>query len=309
MSTKGVSLVQGQVVVLALDGTMVYVEQVEPFFIGVVALPEQPASRADERVFTPGRVGTKKISPMASASEIIDVKDLSERNKKFIGEYETLRQKHGNNYIGDDELRAAAEAAANAPDKATLKAQAKAERAAAKIAKKTSGPKFLQRCEECGEQPGHPNHPGQHAFKAPPAPVVLCAACDKDEAAHANDALGHRFIAETKVKQPRTPKEPKAPKDPASPKPPREKKAKPGSVDITTRYRYVENDVALQALVAANGKFSPSNSGGGMIATIKLTGEKGISVAEIVAQHPRPLERLQLAFGQLLGAGLLEAVA
>lgn len=308
MSTKGVTLAQGQVVVLALDGTLVYVEQVEQFFIGVVALPDQPTERADDRVFTPGRVGAKKISPMATADKVVPVEELSDRNKTFIATYEALRAQHGNNYIGDDGLRAAAEAAANQPDKATVKAQQKAERAATKAAKKSSGPKFLQRCEQCNEQPGHPNHPKDHEFVAPAPPVVLCAACDKPEGDHAENALGHRYIPTGKIKAVRAPKEPKAPKDPSSPKPVREKKAKPGMVAPNQKFKWVDNDAALAALIAGNGKFSAGNSGGGMIATVKIAGDVGISVMEIILQHPRPVERLQLAFGQLLGAGLLEAV-
>ena len=316
MSNKGVTLVQGQVVVLSLDGTMVYVENVQPQFVEVVALPEQPPERTDGP-FTLGKVGTKKISPYTQASSVVPMDKLSDRNKTFIGSYEQLRKQHGVHYIGDDVLRAAAEAAANAPTKEQQKAQAKAAREAAREQKaankgKASGPRYLQRCTVCGEQPGHPKHgmeDEQHVFAAPVAPVVLCAACDKPEIDHADNALSHRFIAGKAPKLAREPRVPKEPREPKAPKADKPKRSKPGMVDPSTKYRWVENPAMLAALIAGNGKFSPSNSGGAMIETIKSKGTEGISVLEIIVIHPRPLERLQLAFGQLFGAGLLEVAA
>lgn len=321
MSSKGVTLVQGQVAILALDGTLVYVEEVANTHASVVALPDQPAKTDDGKasVFTPGKVGAKKISPFSQAEKVIDVADLSDRNKNFIGTYEQLRKEHGANYIGDDALRAAAEAAANSPTKEQQKAldreSKKADREARKAekaAKKTAGgPRYLQRCAQCGEQSGHPNHPGDHEFVAPPPPVVLCAACDKAEDAMqhqvGDEAFTHRFIAPGKPA--RAPKEPKAPREPRAPKEPSARRSSKSLPAPDAKYRYVENETALKILVAANGKFDEKNSGGAIITIIKNAGAAGASVVDVMQQQARPLERLQLAFAQLLGAGLLEAVS
>lgn len=323
-SSKGVTLVQGQVAVLALDGTLVYIEEVANTHASVVALPDQPVKSEEGKtsVFTPGKVGAKKISPFSQAEKVIDVADLSDRNKNFIGTYEPLRAQHGSNYIGDDELRAAAEAAANAPtkeqqkslDKESRKASSDA-RKAEKAAKKTAaGPRFLQRCTQCGEQSGHPNHPGDHEFVTPPPPVVLCAACDRteDSMQHevGDEAFTHRFIAPGKAakapKVPREPKAPRAPKDPSAPRATRSSKSLPAP---DAKYRFVENEVALKILVAANGKFDERNSGGAIIKIIKDAGATGASVIDVMQQQSRPLERLQLAFAQLIGAGLLEVAS
>lgn len=313
---KGQSLEPGQVVVLSLDGSLVFCEDVQKTHAAVICLPEQPAERQASAVFTPGKVGAKKISPLAGVDKVVPRDSLTPRNVAFLDTYETARGQHGAFYINDEELRKAAEASAALPSKDELKEQTRlareartAERKEAKAARK--GPKFLQRCATCGEQPGHPNHgegDTKHIFVGPELPKPLCAGCDKleDDGCHAagQPTFTHRFMAGKAAKPTREPREPKEAK---APREPRERKAKPNMVDINTKFRWVENELMLAALIAGNGKFSASNSGGAMIATIKAAGATGITVVELIVKHPRPIERLQLAFGQLQGAGLLEA--
>jgi hypothetical protein len=306
---KGVTLVQGQVVVLKLDGSLVYIEAVEAMYVAAVALPEQPADRADERVFKPGCVGAKKISPFAEG-DVVLVSNLSERNKKFIGEYEGLRKQHGPTYVDRTPEEQAAFEAANAPKPPKAdKAAKKAEREAAKAAKKAvKGPRFLQRCVQCGEQQGHPKHPSDHEFVAPPEPVVepeKCIACGKPEEGHGEE---HKFIGESMLKKTRAPKADKPEKEAKTPRVAAPGKPRKSLPDVNQKFKWVQNDAALTVLVAANGKFSPSNSGGAMIETIKAAGDAGICVTELIVKHPRPIERLQLALEQLRGSGLLEAV-
>jgi hypothetical protein len=162
MAVRGITLERGTVVVLELDGTLVYVEDVQPTWGGVVALPEQPADRADDRCFTAGKVGVKKISPFSSG-KTIKVTDLSPRNKEFIGTYEQLREKHGPHYV----QRTPEEEAAMSVKKVT--APPRSERAGTgKRAQKRAALKNLQRkCAQCNQQPGHPNHPGDHVFVEP----------------------------------------------------------------------------------------------------------------------------------------------
>lgn len=133
---KGITLEPGTIVVLTLDGTMVYVEEMTTTFAAVVALPEQPTERSDDRVFTPGRVGIKKISPFATCDRVVPVVELSDRNKNFIGDYEKLRAEHGSNYVAlTDEEKAAMSVVkvgpkvrTPKPDAATKKAEREAER-------------------------------------------------------------------------------------------------------------------------------------------------------------------------------------
>lgn len=304
--SKGVTLVQGTVVVLKLDGSLVYIEAVETMYVAAVALPEQPSDRADERVFKPGCVGAKKISPFAEG-EIVLVSDLSERNKNFIGTYEQLRTQHGPTYVDRTPEELAAHEAANAPK--PDKSQKKAERESAKAAKKAAkGPRFLQRCVQCGEQSGHPNHPGQHEFVAPPEPVIepeKCMACGKPEAGHGEE---HKFIGESLMRKPKVAREAKPDKEAKAPRASNPGKPRKSLPDVNQKFKWVQNDAALKVLIAANGKFSPSNSGGAMIETIKASGDAGICVTQLIVKHPRPIERLQLALEQLRGSGLLEAV-
>ena len=171
MSVRGISLVPGTIVVLDLDGTLCYVEDVQPTHAAVVALPEQLPDRKDTVVFTPGRVGAKKISPYSSAARTIAVENLSERNKNFIGTYEQLRKARGPNYV----QRTPEEEAAMSVTKAqpvtnagsgrrargsVTPADRKARRAARKAAKVP--------CVKCGELPVHANHHlGQCEYEAP----------------------------------------------------------------------------------------------------------------------------------------------
>src|SRR3954471_16672904 len=147
---RGITLIPGTVVVLSLDGTMVYIEAVCPTHASVVALPEQPKARDDDRVFTPGKVGIKKISPFSSSDKDVAVTDLSARNREFIGTYEKLREQHGAHYIA----RTPEEEAAMSVRKVTP--PARASRGTGKRALKRAA-NYLRKCATCGEQPGHPN--------------------------------------------------------------------------------------------------------------------------------------------------------
>jgi hypothetical protein len=168
-----VTLDPGTIVVLALDGTLVYVEDVQPAFAAVVALPDQPPGDASKRVFTPGRVGAKKISPYSAAKHVVKVTELSERNKDFLGNYETWRGKHGVNYIHrtPEELAAMSVTKAEPAPKGKRAQRRAAERAAEAAGTPLPTKRYKQRCTQCGEQPGHPNHPDDHEFVAPD-PVV-----------------------------------------------------------------------------------------------------------------------------------------
>lgn len=167
---KGVTLVPKTAVVLSLDGTLVYVEDIQPTFAAVVAFPEQPAERSDDRVFTPGRVGAKKISPFAQAGKTVAIADLSERNKLFLDSYEKIRDERGPNVIQRTPEEEAAMSVTKAnpqkPSREERKAARKAEREARKAAGETV-PRYKRKCVTCGEQPGHPNHPDQHPFLEP----------------------------------------------------------------------------------------------------------------------------------------------
>lgn len=173
---KGVTLEPGTIVTLALDGTLVFVEVIEPTYAGVVALPEQPAERSDERIFRPGHVGMKKISPFSQYSKAFDLDELSPRNQNFVAGFTQLREEHGTSYVDRTaEERAAMatkDAAANAPRKS--RAERRAERPP-REKKVKAGPRYLQRCTQCNEQPGHPNHPKDHEFIPPTAESIAAA--------------------------------------------------------------------------------------------------------------------------------------
>lgn len=161
MARAGITLEPGNIVTLELDGTLVYVENVQPTFAAVVALPEQLSERADERVFTPGKVGAKKISPFSSAEKHFKPADLSPRNRDFIRTYERLREQHGPHYV----QRTPEEEAAMSVRKET---GSRAPRGAGKRAQKRAAMKIVQlKCVTCGEQRGHPKHPDDHEFVAP----------------------------------------------------------------------------------------------------------------------------------------------
>lgn len=87
--------------VIVLDGTLVFVEDVQPTFAAVVALPEQSANAGGVvyQVFTPGRVGAKKVSPFCTPEAVISPDALSATNREFIDNYRDLRKQHGAGHV------------------------------------------------------------------------------------------------------------------------------------------------------------------------------------------------------------------
>lgn len=156
--TRGITLDPGTVVVLSLDGTMVFVEDLQSTFAAVIALPEQPTQRADDRVFTPGKVGPKRISPFSSFDRVIGRDQLSARNAEFLDTYEDLRDKHGPHHVA----RTPEEEAAMSVTKVQPESRGQGRRAQKRAEARH------QKCATCDQQPGHPNHPGDHVF-VPPA--------------------------------------------------------------------------------------------------------------------------------------------
>lgn len=151
---RGVTLVPGTIVVLSLDGTLVYVESLEPTFAAVVALPEQPAT-CQTTVFSPGRVGAKKISPFSSFEREVAVSELTAKNVEFIGTYEQVRKDRGpNTVLGYSEATMSVTKAGPAP-------RGQGKRALARAAQKTPV------CAKCGQQRGHICHPHEHEYIAP----------------------------------------------------------------------------------------------------------------------------------------------
>lgn len=149
-------LTPGKAFVLALDGTLVFVEEIQPHYAGVVALPEQVTPRPSGCAFTPGRVGLKKISPLVKAEREVPLDTLSVGNSEWLAVYKTLRDEKGANHVHP-------EPPAEEKPVAVFKAGPRKE----KKEKRERG--LRARCETCGQQPGHPNHPGDHAFVAPAA--------------------------------------------------------------------------------------------------------------------------------------------
>jgi hypothetical protein len=173
MSPRGVTLAPGSIVVLSLDGTLAYVEDVQPTYAAVVALPEQLPAHQATAVFTPGRVGPKKISPYSSSDRVVEVKDLSDRNRNFIGTFEQLRKQHGPNYIErtPEELEAAKQEAAvsvtkvhptKSPRGAKKSPEERKQRRANKRAAKVP-------CVKCNLLPVHASHQngGSCEYEAP----------------------------------------------------------------------------------------------------------------------------------------------
>lgn len=166
-SPKGSQLEPGTNVVLSFDGTLVFVESVEPIGAVVVALPEQPDTRkTDSQVFTPGAIRAKRISPFASPDKVVALKDLSAKNLEFITTLPDLREKHGPNFVfGEAPVSVRKVKPSDVDDPtgaATPRKSRKEKRAEAK----------RQRCSNCSQQPGHPNHgtgDGQHEFIPPVA--------------------------------------------------------------------------------------------------------------------------------------------
>lgn len=176
MSVRGITLVRGSIVVLDLDGTLVYVEDVQPTGARVVALPDQLPTRKEGAIFTPGRVGSKVISPYSSASRVVDVSELTARNADFIGTFEQLRAKHGPNFV----QRTPEEEAAMSVIKAK-QADAPKVHKGGRGAKKTPEERRARRaqrkagktpCVKCGLLPVHANHNGGSCeYEAPAAPA------------------------------------------------------------------------------------------------------------------------------------------
>jgi len=163
VSVRGISLEPGTIVVLELDGTLVYVEDVQPTYAAVVALPDQPAGRALNHVFTPGKVGAKKISPYSSIDKAVPVADLSDRNREFVGTFETLRNQHGPHFVvRNPEDQVTVTKAQPVKSREKLSDSDRQNRRKERRAKKRAS-----KCAQCGQQSGHPNHPNDHAFIAP----------------------------------------------------------------------------------------------------------------------------------------------
>lgn len=168
---RGVLLSPKTIVVLSLDGTLVYVEDVQPTFCAVVALPEQLPTRADNAVFTPGRVGAKKISPYAGFDREIHEQDLSDRNREFIQTFEQLRVTHGPNHVQrtpEEEAKMAVIKAGPAPRAAKTPAD-KAEKRRLRKENKLV-------CVKCGKVKVHADHAfNTCTFEAPPTKAPRAA--------------------------------------------------------------------------------------------------------------------------------------
>ena len=164
MSMKGVVLERAQVAILSLDGSLVYVEDVQPTHVAVVALPEQLSERSASCVFTAGRVGAKKISPYSKPDKIVPITELSPRNRAFIGEYEALRKQHGPNFVQrtpEEEAKMTVIKAGPAPRSRKSpeeKKKKRLERRANKVL-----------CVKCGKAKIHADHAfGTCDFEGPP---------------------------------------------------------------------------------------------------------------------------------------------
>jgi hypothetical protein len=144
-SLLGVKLKPATIVVLMLDGTLVFVEDVQPAFASVVALPEQPPERNPESyVLIPGRVGAKKISPYSEPSDTIALEDLSERNREFLASFLTLRKLHGPKFVDQTPEEAAMSVRKAGP--APRMALTPEERAARKEERRA----LKKKCATCG---------------------------------------------------------------------------------------------------------------------------------------------------------------
>lgn len=161
-SMRGVSLVPGQVVVLSITGTLVYVEDVQPTHIAVLALPEQLTDQTKQEIFTPGCVGVRKISPYSAAEAVIDVPSLSPRNAKFIGEYEQLRSQHGPRYVDRTPAeKAAFEASIGKKPRGERKSRVEPDETDKTERKQTARAerrKKKQKCATCGKPRNHADH-------------------------------------------------------------------------------------------------------------------------------------------------------
>jgi hypothetical protein len=143
-------------VILELDGSLVFVEDIQPTFAAVVALPEQPTD-VQNRFITPGRVGARKISPFSKFARAVNEGDLSAFNQTFLATFKQVRDENGPNKV----IRTPEEEAAMSVTKAGPTPKVKKTKA--------ETPHYAKKCQTCGEQPGHPNHPDGHAFVEPAA--------------------------------------------------------------------------------------------------------------------------------------------
>lgn len=171
---KGNNLTAGQVVVLELNGAWVYVEEVLPTKAKLVCLPDQPATfKQKEEFLTPGAVRGRVVSPFISIEREVDISELTERQRNFIGSFEKLRTEKGMAHIDrtPEEEEAAMTVKKAGPvrkskaerdvekeearkAKAEAKEKKRADKAAAKAASRTKDADQEDDDEESDSQPG-----------------------------------------------------------------------------------------------------------------------------------------------------------
>lgn len=172
-SAKGISLEKATAVVLDFDGTLVYIEDIQPIYAACVALPEQPDTRKEgSQVFTPGAIRAVKISPYASATKTVAMGDLSDKNKEFIGTFETLRATQKPGYIFGN-VEAPVSVRKVKPSDVADPTGAATPRGRGKRAQKRAEQK-ANKCGTCGQGRAAPIHSAnfseyQHDFAAPDA--------------------------------------------------------------------------------------------------------------------------------------------
>lgn len=126
MSVKGIQVTQGSIVVLQINGALVYVEEVQPTKCKLVALPDQPTTYdPKEQFLTPGSVKARVVSPYIAIEKEVAVPELSDRNRQFLGDLEKLREQHGDKYVDQIPEEAARMSVKKAqPSKKTAKVRA-----------------------------------------------------------------------------------------------------------------------------------------------------------------------------------------
>jgi len=127
----------GDYLLLERTNTIVWVEAITAVAVKVVALPEQ-AEDTDRRVFTPGSLRAKAISPFIQESPL-KATAISDRNREFIEQLDALRAEHGLGFI-DQPAQEIAMPAAAAPKKTKSKGPSPAP--AAKPTSKATDPSF-----------------------------------------------------------------------------------------------------------------------------------------------------------------------
>jgi hypothetical protein len=324
-------LVANQVVVLALDGTLVLVEDVQPTFAAVVALPDQLTPRPSNCVFTPGRVGAKKISPFSQAQSTVEVDQLSDRNKSFLESFMTLRDERGPNHIDRTQAELDAMAAAGQePERVRRPKRTPEEKAAARAAKPAGKREakmlaalmHLLKCQTCGERKSHANHEegaeGAHEF-VPPIDVAAAPAAEATEEprktrrqaerdiltlkcqtcgeqrGHFNHPDQHEFVA--------------PPEDAAPVKPERVSRSRAKGAAPAT-FKWVGTDDKVELIASMNPKYRAGNSGHFIVEAIKAGASTLDEVMAAMAAHTRwsgiGEERVQVALGQLATAKVIE---